>query len=152
MFFFFFLPHGGNIQWREIELTWTWVFSSDRYSFHRQIKAIVFPGSKWSEREVMCKSETLLPDWRIGLVAWWRRYVVIWREPTKELLKKRAFIDLFSVADLRLMYVPKQGRHSWQTALNFAHLQEPNPFVVHALVNSTMMQIKELENSNKQRD
>lgn len=24
--------------------------------------------------------------------------------------KKRAFIDLFSVADLRLMYVPKQGR------------------------------------------
>lgn len=23
--------------------------------------------------------------------------------------KKRAFIDLFSVADLRLMYVPKQG-------------------------------------------
>jgi len=50
------------------------------------------------------------------------------------------------------MYVPKQGMHSWQTALNFARLQERKPFLVHALVSNTMIQIKELENSNKQRD
>ena len=42
--------------------------------------------------------------------------------------------------------------YSWQTALNFARVQEPKPFIVHALVNNTMIQIKELENSNKQRD
>ena len=65
------------------------------------------------------------------------------------MFKKMHSMTYYKYAEIRLMYVPKHGKLSCQTALNFARLQGPKPFLNCALVNNTMIQIKELESLSK---